>query len=249
MVRARPHAAALTGRALLAPAGVRGPLTPEVPYDDAITAPFLVSAVAAALAQRRRTGLGCRVEASAHALCAHQLAPALLAATGACRHPARVNGDAGARQGVIRPAHRPLFAITLFAGRPRATRSLAGAVSALSPCGDRRRAPAGARIAASPRPGRPCLSRRWGGPRPRRFGAEDLLARDRQLTSRGALVQLTHPQLGRFVHQASPYPLGSSPASLRTAPLPGQHTEYVCRELLGLDADLLEALHEDALFF
>ncbi|MET0343025.1 MAG: CoA transferase [Polyangiales bacterium] len=261
VVRARPHAQALAGHTLLEPEGARRASTPQVAYDDAITAPFLVAAVAAALAQRRRTGIGCRVEAAAHALCAHQLVPALLAAQGACDAPPRMEGNGDARvlaQGVY-PARGSdrWIAITLCDAADLAR--LAALAGGDFPTADAVRDDPAARAALDARIAGFTASRddhalmqalqAHGLAAGVVQDAEDLLARDRHLANRGALVQLTHPQLGRFVHQASPYPLGSSPASLRTAPLPGQHTDYVCRELLGLDDDTLAALRDAGLFF
>lgn len=65
--------------------------------------------------------------------------------------------------------------------------------------------------------------------------AEDLITRDPQLAFRGALAPLAHPVLGRFAHQRTPYTLSRTPSALRPAPRLGEHTEEVCRTLLGFD--------------
>jgi benzylsuccinate CoA-transferase BbsF subunit len=77
--------------------------------------------------------------------------------------------------------------------------------------------------------------------------AEDLLERDPQLRGRPAFLAVEHPVLGRFDHQTSPYHLSRTPASLGPAPLLGQHTEMVCREVLQLSAETFAELEH--LFF
>ena len=262
VARGRPHAAALAGAALLGGCEHASVGAANLGYDDALLASFMVATVAAALAQRRRTGLGCHIQASAHEVCAHQLAPALLAAQQGALDRAH---PAGAQrvflQGVYPARGKDRWiALTLFDADDLARLAeLAGgswpATSALpaATLDPALRASLDARIGDFTRTRDDHALMHALQAHGIAAGvvqdAEDLLARDRQLAGRNALVQLTHPELGRFAHQASPYPLGSSPSSLRTAPLPGQHTEYVCRELLGLDAAAIEALRASELFF
>jgi len=64
-----------------------------------------------------------------------------------------------------------------------------------------------------------------------------------QVKARGALVELDHPRAGRVRTVGSPVRLSKTPAAIRTpAPLHGQHTHEVLREVLGLNADELAAL-------
>ncbi len=66
--------------------------------------------------------------------------------------------------------------------------------------------------------------------------AEDVVLRDPQLAHRGHWIRLDHPEMGRTVYNASPFRSAAMPAAPeRPAPLLGQHTDEVCRELLGLD--------------
>jgi benzylsuccinate CoA-transferase BbsF subunit len=79
--------------------------------------------------------------------------------------------------------------------------------------------------------------------------AQDLLERDPQLRARGAFVSLEHPVLGRFDHQSCPYQLSRTPAAPCAAPLLGQHTERICRELLNMSAEEFERLQAQKLFW
>jgi benzylsuccinate CoA-transferase BbsF subunit len=61
------------------------------------------------------------------------------------------------------------------------------------------------------------------------------LATDAHLTARGYLVQKEHPEVGKRIHAGIPWQMSGTPCEVRTAaPLRGQHTEYVLRDLLGL---------------
>jgi formyl-CoA transferase len=68
---------------------------------------------------------------------------------------------------------------------------------------------------------------------------------DPHLAARGVWVDVEHPRRGKTRVPISPIRLhGSDPAAVaRVAPLLGQDTDRVLGELLGLDADALQALH------
>ena len=75
--------------------------------------------------------------------------------------------------------------------------------------------------------------------------AREMLA-DEHLKSREYYVYLDHPETGRAAYDGPPFKLSKTPGRLRSpAPLLGQHTEQVCKEILGLSddeiADLLVA--------
>jgi benzylsuccinate CoA-transferase BbsF subunit len=66
--------------------------------------------------------------------------------------------------------------------------------------------------------------------------AADVVQRDPQLQARGHWVRLEHPEMGETLYNAPPFRLTGTPATLtRPAPMLGQHTEEICREVLGLD--------------
>jgi formyl-CoA transferase len=63
--------------------------------------------------------------------------------------------------------------------------------------------------------------------------------RDEHLRERGTIVDLDHPTRGRFSTIISPLRLSDSPVEPRRAPLYGEHTEAVLRDLAGYsDAEI-----------
>ncbi len=66
--------------------------------------------------------------------------------------------------------------------------------------------------------------------------AREMLDVDEHLRARGYYVYLDHPEAGRHAHDGPPFVLSKTPGRVRTpAPCLGEHTEYVCKEILGLD--------------
>ena len=73
--------------------------------------------------------------------------------------------------------------------------------------------------------------------------AADVLLRDPQLQARGHWVYLDHPEMGRTVYNALPARLSRTPGyPHRPAPLLGQHTDEVLRDLLALTPSEIDAL-------
>ena len=64
-----------------------------------------------------------------------------------------------------------------------------------------------------------------------------------QVMARGALVSMDHPRAGKVRMVGAPVRLSETPGSVRTpAPMLGEHTDQVLRELLGLGDEALAAL-------
>ena len=64
-----------------------------------------------------------------------------------------------------------------------------------------------------------------------------------QVAARGALVAMDHPRAGKVRMVGAPVRLSETPGSVRTpAPMLGEHTDEVLRDLLGLGADEIAAL-------
>jgi crotonobetainyl-CoA:carnitine CoA-transferase CaiB-like acyl-CoA transferase len=64
-----------------------------------------------------------------------------------------------------------------------------------------------------------------------------------QVKARKALVEFDHPRVGKARSVGSPVRLSKTPAQMRTpAPLQGQHTTEVLRDVLGMSADEIAAL-------
>ena len=79
--------------------------------------------------------------------------------------------------------------------------------------------------------------------------AEDLLVNDPQLRTRGYYVYLDHSVTGHSAYDGIAYKLSETPGRLsRAAPRIGEHTEYVCREILGMtEEEINEYLVEQVL--
>ncbi len=66
--------------------------------------------------------------------------------------------------------------------------------------------------------------------------AREILDKDEHMKERGYYAYLQHPEAGRHAHDGPPFVLSKTPGSVRSpAPCLGEHTEYVCKEILGLD--------------
>jgi crotonobetainyl-CoA:carnitine CoA-transferase CaiB-like acyl-CoA transferase len=77
--------------------------------------------------------------------------------------------------------------------------------------------------------------------------AEDVY-QDSQLRKRDAFWLLNHSEIGYVTHLGQPFKLSKTPAEARMpAPCLGEHTEYVCKEFLGMsDEEFVELLVADA---
>lgn len=79
--------------------------------------------------------------------------------------------------------------------------------------------------------------------------AEDVVGYDPQLQHRHFFWKLKHPECGETVHNRPSYILSRTPSELRMPPpLLGEHTEYVCKELLQMPEDEYVSLLLDDVF-
>jgi benzylsuccinate CoA-transferase BbsF subunit len=78
---------------------------------------------------------------------------------------------------------------------------------------------------------------------------EDVLVNDPHLKSREYYVYLDHCETGHSAYDSFAYKLSATPGTLsRPAPRIGEHTEYVCKEILGMsDETYTELLAEEVL--
>ena len=76
--------------------------------------------------------------------------------------------------------------------------------------------------------------------------AADAIEKDPQLRARGHWVYLDHPEMGRSLYNAPPFRIsGLAVVPSTPAPLLGQHTCDVCRDLLGLSESEIGALQSE----
>ena len=72
------------------------------------------------------------------------------------------------------------------------------------------------------------------------------LAEDEQLEARGAFMRLPHPEVGSRLHMGIPWLLAESPNGVRTpAPLLGQHTDEIMRDVLGYAPEEIARLKDE----
>jgi len=73
--------------------------------------------------------------------------------------------------------------------------------------------------------------------------AADVVDIDPQLAHRGHWLTLDHPEMGPAIYNAPPFRCSRTPVGLQgPAPLLGEHTREVLRELMGVDDDEFEQL-------
>jgi benzylsuccinate CoA-transferase BbsF subunit len=77
---------------------------------------------------------------------------------------------------------------------------------------------------------------------------QDLMEHDPQLKEREFLVPLKHPVMGIFGHPTPPYKLLKTKAQVKTSPCLGEHTEYVCTQLLGMSNEEFVELSQQGVF-
>ena len=75
---------------------------------------------------------------------------------------------------------------------------------------------------------------------------EDQFKRDAQYAARGFLVKLREPEAGEVVTEGIPVRLSETPGRMRgPAPLMGEHTHEIARELLGLSDEEIKTLEQE----
>jgi len=79
------------------------------------------------------------------------------------------------------------------------------------------------------------------------MSTEDLFT-DEHVKGREMMVELDHPQRGKWWNVGMPIKLSASPAKLERSPLLGEHTDEVLKEVLGYDAVKVEGLKKAGAF-
>jgi crotonobetainyl-CoA:carnitine CoA-transferase CaiB-like acyl-CoA transferase len=68
---------------------------------------------------------------------------------------------------------------------------------------------------------------------------------DPQLAARSHFVFMEQAEMGRYASDGNCFVLSGAEPAYRPSPLLGQHTEYVCRNILGLSQEEYESLQDD----
>ncbi|MGF1593338.1 MAG: formyl-CoA transferase [Kiloniellaceae bacterium] len=63
------------------------------------------------------------------------------------------------------------------------------------------------------------------------------LAEEPSLRATGTIVEVDHPERGKYLTVGNPIKLSDSPAEVKRSPLLGEHTEEILREVLGYSED------------
>ncbi len=250
--------AALSGRTFLTGWPDRAPVTPgAVPYGDVIVPYVMAGAVAAAVATRDRTGLGCHIDASMYEICVQQMSDALREAARGARPVRAGNRDAGVFHQGVYPAAGDDQWLALTLEAPEDWRRIATVLGlpateaergATAEAVDERDACIAAWTATRDAAGMAIALQSAGLVAGAVQDVEDLVERDPQLASRGMLQSVTHPVLGAFAHLRTPVTFSRTPIVMRPAPRLGEHADQVAREVAGLDEPTIAALRAAGVF-
>jgi formyl-CoA transferase len=67
------------------------------------------------------------------------------------------------------------------------------------------------------------------------------IAEEPALRKTGTVVEVDHPERGKYLTVGNPIKLSDSPSEVRRSPLLGEHTDEVLRDVLGLKDDEIQA--------
>lgn len=243
------HGAAISGFQMLTSWPDRPPTGPSGPYTDVITPRFAVPALTAAILERRRSGLGQHIDLSQVEAAMHFLEPLILDQTvnGRTAEPAGHSSRTAAPHGVYPTAGveryiaiavetteqwealRAVAPLDAFAGpqfaeleaRRAVAQELSSALGAWTAGQDGRALEATLVAAGVPASVVQRMSE---------------LHEDPQLAAREFFQVLPHSASGNVTHDGLATRFSAKQRMLHSsAPLLGEHTDYVLREILGID--------------
>ena len=67
------------------------------------------------------------------------------------------------------------------------------------------------------------------------------LSTDQSLRETGTVVEVDHPERGKYLTVGNPIKLSDSPADVQRSPLLGEHTDEILSQVLGMSADEVDA--------
>ena len=71
------------------------------------------------------------------------------------------------------------------------------------------------------------------------------IAGDMSLRETGTIVEVDHPERGKYLTVGNPVKLSDSPSDVERSPLLGEHTDEVMRDVVGLSDEEIAAARED----
>ncbi len=241
----------------------RSPVGPNVPYGDVVLPFFIAAAIVSALDYKRRTGKGQYIDASMLEVCAHQITPALLDWE-VNAHLQTRNGnriDYAAPHGVFPCRGEDRWcAIAVFTdsewkafchvlGEPPWTKEQRFATLSSRKANEDALEEFVAEWTKQ-YPAEEVMQKMQAAGVPAGVvqTMKDLLEHDPQLKEREFLVPVKHPVIGVFGHPTPPFKLLKTKAQVRTSPCLGEHTEYVCTQILGMSDEEFIDLFRQRLF-
>jgi formyl-CoA transferase len=70
------------------------------------------------------------------------------------------------------------------------------------------------------------------------------LAEDQSLRATGTVVEVDHPERGKYLSVGNPIKLSDSPTEVLRSPLLGEHTDEILRQVLGLTDHQVAEIHD-----
>jgi len=255
--------AAHCGRMAMSGYSDGGPTLPSATFGDSVTPFPIVTAMLAALRRRETTGRGCRIDASMAEVLTHQMLPDIVQAQADGQSPSRRGNrqdDAAPHNAFPAAGDDAWIAISVFndsqwqalcevlqqpqlatdarfatlAARKLHEDVLETAIATLTREYDRHAL--AAQLQAAGVPAGPVQT------------AADIVEHDPQIKARAHLQLVDHPVLGPFFHQRTPLTFSRTPGRMLPAPMLGEHTRQICRELLGMDPARYQQLDAAGVF-
>src|SRR3954452_9624316 len=70
------------------------------------------------------------------------------------------------------------------------------------------------------------------------------LLEDQSLRATGTIVEVDHPERGKYFSVGNPIKLSDSPSEVTRSPLLGEHTDEILREVLGFNDKQVAEIHD-----
>jgi formyl-CoA transferase len=70
------------------------------------------------------------------------------------------------------------------------------------------------------------------------------LAEDQSLRATGTVVEVDHPERGKYLSVGNPIKMSDSPTEVTRSPLLGEHTDEILRQVLGFTDHQVAEIHD-----